>query len=57
MRCGVRPTLKGAIFKALASCAKDPEIAPRIWAFIEEAQVKSYLHRGRRGAGRRGAES
>lgn len=39
MRCGVRPTLKGAIFKALAACARDPEIVPHIWAFIEEAQV------------------
>ncbi|CAM9536402.1 unnamed protein product [Pylaiella littoralis] len=38
VRCGVRPSLKGAIFKALAACARDPEIAPHIWAFIEEAQ-------------------
>eukprot|EP00903_Cladosiphon_okamuranus_P015217 g14064.t2 len=39
VRCGVRPKLKGAIFKALAACAKDPEIVPHIWAFIEEAQL------------------
>ncbi|CAN0440560.1 unnamed protein product, partial [Hapterophycus canaliculatus] len=37
--CGVRPSLKGAIFKALAACAKDPDIAPHIWNFIEDAQV------------------
>ncbi|CAN0527085.1 unnamed protein product [Ectocarpus sp. 12 AP-2014] len=36
--CGVRPSLKGSIYKALAACAKDPETARRIWIFIEEAQ-------------------
>ncbi|CAN0078343.1 unnamed protein product, partial [Laminaria digitata] len=40
VRCGVRPSLKGAIFKALASCAKDPELVPHIWTFIEDAQAR-----------------
>ncbi|CAN0214178.1 unnamed protein product, partial [Ectocarpus fasciculatus] len=37
--CGVRPSLKGSIYKALAACAKDPETARRIWSFIEDAQL------------------
>ncbi|CAM9955093.1 unnamed protein product, partial [Sphacelaria rigidula] len=39
VRCGVRPSLKGAIFKALAACAKDPTIAVHLWTFIEDAQL------------------
>ncbi|CAM9538956.1 unnamed protein product [Ascophyllum nodosum] len=40
LRTGVRPSMKGAIFKALAACAKERGYAPRIWNFIEEAQAR-----------------
>lgn len=39
--CGVKPSLKGAIFKALAACAADAEFVPKLWNFVELAQVKA----------------
>lgn len=41
--CGVKPSLKGAIFKALAACAADAEFVSKLWNFVEQAQVKLKL--------------
>lgn len=43
VRCKIKPSLKGALFKVLAAAARDPELVPLIWNFLEESQVNSPL--------------